>query len=205
MALFTDSKLKISFNTVNYDGMDITKADEKDLSKAGLYSVNLVKVGPTGVKKIPMFVGPEEQANTVFSNVNNFWFSEKLIPLPEPEPLSFEEINSSFNEIIRGDSGADPGEFGLYKISGKVVLFIIHKGGMLENGFTEQRFFNVYNKSDKDTLLDFIQPFINPELFKDLRQYIDREIDLQQFKKRVKYIRHRRKIIRNEEFVPNQK
>jgi len=205
MAIFVDNQNKKSFNTVNFDGMDITKADEQDLIRAGLYSVNLLRQHISGLKATPMFVGPEEQASEIFSLVNNFWFAERKLDLPEAKHLSFEDINNSFNEIIRGDSGAEPGEFGIYKISGKVVLFVINRGGLLEDGFTDQRFFNIYLKDGKDTLFDFIQPLIHPDLFQRFRKYILGKIDLQQFKKTVNYLRNQKINIRNEEFIPNQR
>jgi len=184
--------------------MEVIPGNDAITEEAGLYHLNLINMNlPSSTKSyiesadgeeshitqfrgrvLRVFTGPKDQIYQIYDYITNFWFSETKKPLPDSRPYTMSEIKELFPEIVKGDHRS--GEFGLYKISGHVVLFVKSEDGELDDNSKQVRYGNLALKEGKKNLLDMMKPLLNPLIVRTFNKYIRGDIDLEEFKETSK-------------------
>ena len=173
-----------SYNSSLFHIIEVVPCDEKNVESAGLYNINLIDLNLEEEKrKFTLFTGIKQQCDELHDYITNFWYSQSKKPLPNPRPFTINEIKDQFDEIVFGDH--ESGEFGLYKLTGHVVLLVNSQNGELSEE-SERIRYGVSFKQDKKDLLEVMKPLINPYIFIDFESYINGNIDLDEMKNRMK-------------------
>lgn len=175
-----------SFSTSAFVSMTIINEEDSNVQLAGLSSVVLRRDIGGPHEPLKVFTGPRQQASEVFQYINNFWFSETTKKLPKPRAFTIDEIEKLFPEIVRDDHV--DGEFGLFKISGNVVLFLYSESEKLSDESSQTRYGDMAYTDVKKEVLEVMYPFVNPSLFDDFKKYINGDQDLEEFHREVKRI-----------------